>query len=73
MCVHVFSHFRIVELYSRRLQGVCVCLARGDGHSLTALVHRWVPPVQERLTKEIGEAILKAIKPTGVGVVVEAT
>lgn len=29
--------------------------------------------VQERLTKEIAEAILKAIKPTGVGVVVEAT
>jgi len=29
--------------------------------------------VQERLTREIAEAILKAIKPTGVGVVVEAT
>ncbi len=30
-------------------------------------------PVQERLTKEVCEAILKAINPTGVGVVVEAT
>ena len=29
--------------------------------------------VQERLTKEIAEAILQAINPTGVGVVVEAT
>ena len=29
--------------------------------------------VQERLTKEIADAILQAINPTGVGVVVEAT
>ena len=29
--------------------------------------------VQERLTREIGEAILSAVNPTGVGVVVEAT
>ena len=29
--------------------------------------------VQERLTKEIAEAILYAVHPTGVGVVVEAT
>lgn len=29
--------------------------------------------VQERLTKEIAEAVLQAINPTGVGVVVEAT
>lgn len=29
--------------------------------------------VQERLTKEIADAILTAINPTGVGVVVEAT
>ncbi|CAI8006094.1 GTP cyclohydrolase 1 [Geodia barretti] len=29
--------------------------------------------VQERLTREIAEAILKAINPSGVGVVVEAT
>ena len=29
--------------------------------------------VQERLTKEIAEAVLAAIHPTGVGVVVEAT
>lgn len=29
--------------------------------------------MQERLTKTIAEAILEAIRPTGVGVVVEAT
>lgn len=29
--------------------------------------------VQERLTREIAEALLKAINPSGVGVVVEAT
>lgn len=29
--------------------------------------------VQERLTKEIAEAVLEAIQPTGVGVVIEAT
>lgn len=29
--------------------------------------------VQERLTREIAEAIMMAIKPSGVGVVVEAT
>ena len=28
--------------------------------------------VQERLTKEIAKAILEAVEPTGVGVVVEA-
>lgn len=29
--------------------------------------------MQERLTKEIAEAVLEAIQPTGVGVVIEAT
>ena len=29
--------------------------------------------VQERLTKEIAEAVLNAVHPTGVGVVIEAT
>jgi GTP cyclohydrolase I len=29
--------------------------------------------VQERLTREIAEAVLEAIQPTGVGVVIEAT
>ena len=29
--------------------------------------------VQERLTREVADAILRAINPTGVGVVVEAT
>ena len=39
--------FRIVEIYSRRVQ------------------------VQERLTKQIAEAVTKAIQPAGVAVVVE--
>ena len=30
-------------------------------------------PVQERLTKEIAEAMREAINPAGVGVVIEAT
>ena len=30
-------------------------------------------PVQERLTREIAEAIMAAISPSGVGVVIEAT
>lgn len=41
--------FRIVEMFSRRLQ------------------------VQERMTKQIAEAVVKAIDPTGVAVVVEAS
>ena len=32
-----------------------------------------MPTVQERMTKEIAEAILEVVNPTGVGVVVEAT
>ena len=32
-----------------------------------------IPPVQERLTREIGEAVKEAITPGGVGVVIEAT
>ena len=40
---------------------------------LTSLQVYITPVVQERLTIEIAEAILKAIEPTGVGVVVEAT
>lgn len=41
-------YYRIVEIYSRRLQ------------------------LQERLTKQIADAIIKAINPSGVGVVIEA-
>ena len=42
---------------------------------MSALPHASPPPpaVQERLTKEIAEAVLEAIQPTGVGVVIEAT
>ena len=57
---------RIVEMYSRRLQGkqlLCV-------PSLPAC--ECVCAVQERLTKEIAEAILSAVGPTGVGVVIQA-
>ena len=41
--------YRIVEIYSRRLQ------------------------IQERLTKEIAYALVDAVQPTGVGVIIEAT
>ena len=37
------------------------------------LIHLSICTVQERLTKEIAEAVLEAIQPTGVGVVIEAT
>lgn len=43
----IMDFFRIVEIYSRRMQ------------------------VQERLTKQIAEAVTKAIQPAGVAVVVE--
>lgn len=59
---------RIVEIYSRRLQ-------------VRLLFQRWVRrvfhfntlQVQERLTREIAQAVLEAIEPAGVGVVIEAS
>ncbi|XP_054155720.1 LOW QUALITY PROTEIN: uncharacterized protein LOC128954174 [Oppia nitens] len=48
---------RITEMYARRLQVM-------DGYR-----YRYI---QERLTKQIAEAVVEAISPLGVGVVVEA-
>lgn len=68
--------FRIVEIYSRRLQG------RDLNAVIRSRVACVLPPfnvryvcaaVQERLTKQIAVAITEALHPTGVGVVVEAT
>jgi GTP cyclohydrolase I len=54
-------------MYSRRLQG--------EFENISCLIVSLFFDiiVQERLTKEIAEAVLSAIQPTGVGVVVEAT
>ncbi|XP_071266102.1 GTP cyclohydrolase 1-like isoform X1 [Salvelinus alpinus] len=52
---------RIVEMYSRRLQGK-------NGRGLTQIyIH-----IQERLTKQIAMAISEALQPAGVAVVIEA-
>lgn len=42
-------------------------------YSYPSWINLYDDVVQERLTKEIADAILAAINPTGVGVVVEAT
>lgn len=55
---------RVVEMYCRRLQGTVWKL-------LLIALEPFVT-VQERLTKQIATAILQAIQPTGVGVVIEA-
>jgi GTP cyclohydrolase I len=52
---------RIVEIFSRRLQ--CESMIKKFRHFL----------VQERLTKQIATAILQAVQPAGVGVVIEAS
>nr|XP_015911082.1 GTP cyclohydrolase 1 isoform X1 [Parasteatoda tepidariorum] len=52
---------RIVEVYSRRLQGRFLCKIMKNYF------------IQERLTKQIAVAITEAIGPAGVGVVIEAT
>ena len=70
---------RIVEMYSRRLQGEGVCMCTIKLYTVCiyiSLTVCCVPPplaVQERLTKEIADAVLRAINPTGVAVIVEAT
>lgn len=56
---------RVVEMFSRRLQGVKNNSNINDFLIKTNLV-------QERLTKQIATAILQAVHPTGVGVVIEA-
>ena len=70
---------RIVEIFSRRLQGKtslyhiryahqCVIIMRSD---LPWLIWRF-SAVQERLTKQIAVAIQEAVQPSGVAVVMEA-
>ena len=60
--------YRIVEMFSRRLQGKNCYYAQKWAWLIS------IPcTVQERLTKEIAEAVLEAIQPTGVGVIIEAT
>lgn len=56
---------RVVEMFSRRLQGIKNNSNINDFLIKTNLV-------QERLTKQIATAILQAVHPTGVGVVIEA-
>lgn len=52
-------------MYSRRLQSKLLSMI---DHMTT---HD--PLVQERMTREIAEAIQEAVHPSGVGVVIEAT
>lgn len=67
--------FRIVEIYSRRLQGtdpnalIRSRVARSPASDVLCVC----AAVQERLTKQIAVAITEALHPTGVGVVIEAT
>lgn len=56
--------FRIVEVFSRRLQGKIKGNEKSINLKLTFLV-------QERLTRQIAEAIAEAIEPRGVAVIVE--
>jgi len=55
--------FRIVEVFSRRLQGLSKINEKNifNVHII----------VQERLTRQIAEAIAEAIEPRGVAVIVE--
>lgn len=66
---------RIVEIYSRRLQGTdpnpLISSRVLPSQSLNVLLV--CVAVQERLTKQIAVAITEALHPTGVGVVIEAT
>ena len=58
---------RVVEMYSRRLQGKLNIWVECFYYlSLLKFL------VQERMTKQIANAITEAIKPHGVGVVIEA-
>ncbi|KPP65589.1 GTP cyclohydrolase 1-like [Scleropages formosus] len=71
---------RIVEIYSRRLQGrypgtpgVHVLSISTIFRIITFCLYVCLSTVQERLTKQIAVAITEALQPAGVGVVVEAT
>lgn len=74
-----FSIFRIVEIYSRRLQGDIAALLSGFMalYTISLIVLHYIicltfSTVQERLTKQIAEAISEALEPAGVAVVIEA-
>jgi GTP cyclohydrolase I len=58
---------RLVEMYSRRLQG-----ERHTNTSFNHNVYTLSCSVQERLTKQIADALSDTLQPTGVGVVIEA-
>lgn len=58
--------FRIVEVFSRRLQGKNIRRLVPRKFS-----HYSLFSVQERLTRQIAEAIAEAIEPRGVAVIVE--
>ena len=66
---------RVVEMYSRRLQGTLllwnpfIVYSSFGGFFFLFFIR---PTVQERMTKQIANAITEAIKPHGVGVVIEA-
>ena len=55
---------RIVEVFSRRLQGL-------QGIRPVLCLSLWGFLVQERLTRQIAEAIAEAVQPRGVAVIVE--
>ncbi|RCN49846.1 GTP cyclohydrolase I [Ancylostoma caninum] len=58
---------RIVEMFSRRLQGVYKM------HFFDAVIPGCLFAVQERLTKQIATAMVQAVQPAGVAVVIEAS
>jgi GTP cyclohydrolase I len=58
------TFFRIVEVFSRRLQGLSTEDKSFSFNNIYFLV-------QERLTRQIAEAIAEAIQPRGVAVIVE--
>lgn len=73
----VFSYSRIVEIFSRRFQGKAVfissLLSFSFIYSLCSILSVFVfSTVQERLTKQVAEAIEEALAPAGVAVVIEA-
>jgi GTP cyclohydrolase I len=57
-----FVFYRIVEVFSRRLQG----LPKNEKNIFNVHII-----VQERLTRQIAEAIAEAVEPRGVAVIIE--
>lgn len=73
----LFSLLRIVEIYSRRLQGdipalLFLCDGVIDNYFMFPCNILLFFTVQERLTKQIAEAISEALEPAGVAVVIKA-